>query len=151
MQSLFSDTGVGQINGRIDRLRPDAAAQWGKMSVTQMLAHCQAPLNVGTGSHQLPTYNFLMRFVGNMVKKSILKHDAPFKRNQPTDKSFIVADERNFDTEKIKLKESLRVFSEKGRSGTLNEQHPFFGHLSQNDWDRLQTKHLDHHLRQFGC
>jgi len=151
MQSLFSDDGLNQINDRIDRLSPEAPAQWGEMTVTQMLAHCQGPLNVGTGSHRLPKYNFMMRFVGNMVKKRLLKNDAPFKRNQPTDKSFIVVDNRNFNEEKTKLKDSIRAFSEKGRSGKLYEQHPFFGHLSQNDWDKLQTKHLDHHLRQFGC
>ncbi len=150
MQSLFNDSGLAHFNDRIDRLRPDSAGLWGKMNVSQMLAHCQAPLNVGTGSHQLPKYNFLMRFVGNMVRKSLLKNDAPFKHNQPTDKSFIATGEHSFDTEKAKLKESIRSFSEKGRAGSLNEQHPFFGHLSQNDWDRLQTKHLDHHLRQFG-
>jgi hypothetical protein len=29
--------------------------------------------------------------------------------------------------------------------------HPFFGPLSHGGWGRLSWKHLDHHLRQFGC
>jgi Protein of unknown function (DUF1569) len=29
--------------------------------------------------------------------------------------------------------------------------HPFFGALTVAEWDGLQWKHLDHHLRQFGA
>jgi hypothetical protein len=29
--------------------------------------------------------------------------------------------------------------------------HPFFGPLTHGGWGRLAWKHLDHHLRQFGC
>ena len=28
--------------------------------------------------------------------------------------------------------------------------HPAFGRMSARDWDVLQYRHLDHHLRQFG-
>jgi hypothetical protein len=28
---------------------------------------------------------------------------------------------------------------------------PVFGALSGKDWGALSYKHLDHHLRQFGC
>ena len=29
--------------------------------------------------------------------------------------------------------------------------HPSFGRMRPGDWDVLQYRHLDHHLRQFGC
>jgi hypothetical protein len=29
--------------------------------------------------------------------------------------------------------------------------HPFFGPLTHDGWCRLTWKHVDHHLRQFGC
>ena len=32
-----------------------------------------------------------------------------------------------------------------------NKKHPFFGELTFEEWDKLQWKHLDHHLRQFGA
>jgi hypothetical protein len=28
--------------------------------------------------------------------------------------------------------------------------HPFFGPMTQQEWETLMWKHLDHHLRQFG-
>jgi len=30
-------------------------------------------------------------------------------------------------------------------------EHPFFGPLTNEEWNALQWKHLSHHLRQFGC
>jgi hypothetical protein len=33
---------------------------------------------------------------------------------------------------------------------TLAAIHPTFGRMRPRDWDVLQYRHLDHHLRQFG-
>ena len=151
MQSLFTDEGLQGIHKRISQLSPDSPARWGKMNVGQMLAHCQAPLNVGIGSHALGKYNFILRAIGRMVKKSLVKDETPYKKNQPTDKSFVVADSRNFDAEKAKLIDSVNKFSTAGKQGSLGGNHPFFGKMTLEEWDRLQWKHLDHHLRQFGA
>jgi hypothetical protein len=32
----------------------------------------------------------------------------------------------------------------------LGLTHPIFGRMRPRDWDVLQYRHLDHHLRQFG-
>jgi hypothetical protein len=150
MESIFSDSGVANINARIDQLSPDSQALWGKMNVSQMLAHCQPTLTVGLGVHQLGKYNFFVRLIGRMVKNQMVKNEQPFKKNQPTDKTFVVADARDFILEKEKLKDAVQQFSAAGRAGKLQGVHPFFGKLSQSEWDKLQWKHLDHHLRQFG-
>ncbi len=36
------------------------------------------------------------------------------------------------------------------RIGLSKDPHPFFGNLNSEEWDTLNWKHLDHHLRQFG-
>jgi len=151
MNSIFSPEGCNEFLRRIDSLRPDSKAQWGKMNVSQMVAHCQAPLNVGLNEHPLGNYNFIIRTIGKMVKKGLVKDDKPFKRNQPTDKSFIMSDDKNFEVERSKLKDSLQRFSAAGREGKLLGKHPFFGPLSTKEWDLMGYKHLDHHLRQFGA
>jgi hypothetical protein len=150
LPSLFTSEGLAFYQRRIDQLTPATAALWGKMNVSQMLAHCQAPLNVAVGRHELPKYNFLLKLVGKMVRNQLIKDETPFKKNQPTDKSFVRADERDFSKEKELLKESLARFSAAGKSKQLPGEHPFFGKLNLEQWDRLQYKHIDHHLRQFG-
>jgi hypothetical protein len=84
-----------------------------------------------------------------MAKKKLMA-DAPFKKNLPTAKSFLVKDERNFQAEKNKLLQLVDRFITQGESALTKEPHPFFGKLTTNEWDILQWKHLDHHLRQFG-
>ena len=49
MQTLFDPAARKAIADRLAALPPTAARQWGKMDVAQMLAHCSAALEVGTG------------------------------------------------------------------------------------------------------
>ena len=37
-----------------------------------------------------------------------------------------------------------------GPSTIIITQHPFWGKLTEEDWNTLMWKHLDHHLKQFG-
>lgn len=145
VKNLF-DTAVKQdIINRINKLTPQNQAQWGKMNVAQMLAHCQMPLGVATGKHKLKR-NFLLSLIGPLFKKQLF-NEQPFKKNLPTDKSFIIADPQGFETEKQKLIDMVNVFSDTTMSG---EPHPFFGKLTKEEWSKGTWKHLDHHLQQFG-
>ena len=71
----------------------------------------------------------------------------PFKRNLPTDKSFIMTgQEKDFEKEKQQLIAMIRNFKEEN---IVNEIHPFFGKMSKEQWSKAMFKHLDHHLAQF--
>jgi hypothetical protein len=150
MESLFNRNDNQKIIDRINSLSNSSPSQWGKMSVSQMLAHCQAPLNVAFGEHKLKRGLISILF-GKMIKNKLMKDDKPFDRNLPTDKSFIVVDQREFEKEKNKLSELVKRFAVKGAEGLTKDPHPFFGKLTPHEWDVLQWKHLDHHLRQFGA
>ena len=76
--------------------------------------------------------------------------DKPFKKNLPTDKSFIVVDRRDFNKEKERLIGVISNFSAVGTEAMNNRKHPFFGKLTATEWSTSMLKHLDHHLRQFG-
>jgi hypothetical protein len=145
VKNLFDVTVKQDIINRINKLSAQSQAQWGKMNVAQMLAHCQMPLGVATGKHKLKR-NFLLSLIGPLFKKQ-LYNDVPFKRSLPTDKSFIITNPQEFETEKKNLVEMINVFSATTMPG---EPHPFFGKLSKEDWSKGTWKHLDHHLQQFG-
>lgn len=51
--SLYDTKHVQAIIDRIDKLRPDTRALWGKMTVAQMLAHSRKPLLVARGKHKI--------------------------------------------------------------------------------------------------
>jgi len=148
MKSLFDPLVNKEIVDRIDSLTPDAKAQWGKMNVAQMLTHAQRPLKVAYGELQLKRGLIGLLF-GGMAKKSLLKNE-PFKRNSPTDPNFVVKDNRSFEEERKNLRALIVKFEKGGPEGITKDPHPFFGKLTVEEWDILQWKHLDHHLRQFG-
>lgn len=44
MNNLYNALDAAEIVARLEKLKPDAQRQWGKMNVNQMLAHCNASL-----------------------------------------------------------------------------------------------------------
>ncbi len=148
MKSLFNPEHNQEIIARINKLTPASTPQWGKMNVSQALTHCQRPLQVAYGELKLKRV-FIGFLFGKMMKKKLLS-PAEFGKNMPTDKHFIVNDERDFTTEKHKLISMVQKFSTKGASSLTKEPHPFFGPLTSEEWELLNHKHLHHHLSQFG-
>jgi hypothetical protein len=148
MKSLFDPLVTGEIIDRINHLTPDTKAVWGKMNVSQMLAHLQPALKVALGEQKLKK-GLLGFLFGRMAKRQMV-NEAPFKKNLPTAPSFIVKDERNFDEEKRRLIDLVERFSKESKQALESRIHPFFGKLTAEEWNILHWKHLDHHLRQFG-
>jgi hypothetical protein len=148
MMSLFDENELAIVLHRINKLTPDSRPNWGKMNVSQMLAHCQTTLNLALGKATLKR-SILGFLFGKIAKKQVVS-DKPFKRNLPTAPSFIIKDEKNFELEKQKLTSLVTEFSKGGSEGLSNKPHPFFGPLTPEEWDKSQWKHLDHHLQQFG-
>lgn len=148
MKNLFEKEATDEVIARIERLQPGAQRQWGKMDVAQMMAHCSAALEMASGKINPPRI-LIGRILGPLVRP-IYTNEKPFKRDNPTDKALVVADQRDFLREQEKLTQTVRQFHGGGEAQCTRHPHPFFGTLSPQDWSRGMYKHLDHHLRQFG-
>jgi hypothetical protein len=148
MPSLFQPADHAEILRRIDALRAETPAQWGRMQVAQMLSHCQAPLRVASGD--LPLKRGLVGILFGRLAKRQLAGPKPFGRGMPTAPEFRVSGARDFARERDRLRELVVQFGRTGPDGLTKNPHPFFGPLTVAEWDTLQWKHLDHHLRQFG-
>ena len=148
MKSLFNQSDNKEIVDRINTLTPGSGSKWGKMNVSQMLAHAQVPLKVAFG--ELKLQRTFTGFLFGWIAKKKLTREGEVRRNMPTDKNFVVTEQRNFEEEKDKLIVLVRRFVQSGPAGISREMHPFFGKLTMDEWDKLMWNHLDHHLRQFG-
>ena len=148
MQNLFDKPVYNEIVERMKKLSPDATAQWGKMNVAQMLAHCKEAFKVPLSEKKIPRA-FIGLLMGWMIK-SKLYNDDPWKKNLPTAPNFIIKDERSFETEKNSLMDLVNKFHTAGPGGISKYPHPFFGKFTPEQWGMSMYKHLDHHLRQFG-
>lgn len=148
MESLFTPEGNQHIVDRINKLQPTSLSQWGKMTVDQMMSHCIAPLDVALGDLQLKI-NPIMAFLGRtLIRKKVL-NDAKFKKDSPTVPAFIRSGSYDFESTKAELIEKVKKFKE-GPQVIKTNTHPLFGPLTYEEWNNIQWKHLDHHLRQFG-
>lgn len=147
-ESLFKPETAEKFIKRINQLTPQSQAQWGKMNVGQMLTHVQKPFEIASGA-LVPKVSPIIRFLfGKRARRQIMEQPE-FKRNIPTFREAMITDEHEFEVEKKKLIEAIQNFQMKGPEGITKAPHPFFGPLTIEEWDVLQTKHLDHHLRQF--
>ncbi|HEX6847421.1 MAG TPA: DUF1569 domain-containing protein [Chitinophagaceae bacterium] len=146
IKNLFDPAVKREIIERINKLTPDTNPKWGKMNVSQMLAHVQLPIRIAYGTHT-PKGSFLLRLIGPLFK-SQLWNETPYKQSLPTDPTFVMTgEEKEFEKEKATLLELVNNFNE---AAIPKEQHPVFGKISKHNWSKATWKHLDHHLRQFG-
>jgi hypothetical protein len=147
MKSVFNSTDNAEFIDRIDKLSPSSQAVWGKMNVSQMLAHCQVIIQVALGELR-PKRGLMGYLFGRIALKQIV-NDQPLKLNLPTFKEAKITDVKTFSSEKAALKQLVKKLAD-GPEVITKTPHPFFGPLTIDEWDTLQAKHLDHHLRQFG-
>lgn len=146
MNSIYNPTDNAKIIERIHALTPNKKAVWGKMTVDQMLKHTNEAVKVAFGEKDLKI-NFLMRFLGKMLKNKVFNSE--FKTNSPTAPEFIFTESYDFEKAKQELIANFSRFSE-GHNSIKTMNHPFWGKMTYEDWDKLMWKHADHHLRQFG-
>lgn len=148
MQTLFDYQTHQEVLNRIEQLNEHTKPLWGKMQVNQMAKHCQKPLEVANGRLALRKPNVLMKLVFKMAKPTMY-NDTPWKLNLPTAKEYEVRETDTFASEKEKLVAAINEFSKK--STNLHwPKHPAFGTFTTDQWGKMQYKHLDHHLKQFG-
>ncbi len=134
---------------RVGEISPQATRKFGRMSVSQMLAHQNEALQVTYGEiRPAPRGNF---FLKQFLRIFILNTDMP----SPPEKAvtFTEIDQvlkkisPDFETEKKKLLKYIQNFP----SQTLQERNPLLGKMSEKNWGRLMFTHIDHHLKQFNA
>lgn len=147
MKSLFEESAYRELHERINQLSPNSKGSWGKMSVGQMVWHCQIPLKIAVKNkpNSGKAGNPLVRW---FFKKS-LYNDKQWRKNLPTAPFAKATEEKDFTTEIEELRKVLDACYETRHRNEWNP-HPLFGNLTSDQWGKMEYKHLDHHLRQFG-
>jgi hypothetical protein len=149
MKNVFNKADVQELIARIEKLTPQTQAIWGKMTVAQMLAHCNISYElVYEEKHARP--NAFARLILKTFVKKIVVNEVPYKHNSRTGPQFLVTEEKNFALEKNRLISHLEKTQELGETFFHNKESNSFGKLSKAEWNNMFYKHLDHHLSQFG-
>lgn len=149
MKNIFSKNDSDEFINRINQLKNDSQPLWGKMSVNQMLAHCNVTYEmVYDNIHKKPNA-FMKFFLKSFVKKNVI-NEVPYTRNIRTAPQFIISRDCNFDFEKERLIKYIIKTQELGESEFNEKESLSFGKLNSKEWNIMFAKHLDHHLSQFG-
>ena len=149
MQNVFLKEDCDQFINRINQLKPDSNRLWGKMSVDQMLAHCNVSYEmVYEDIHPKP--NGFMKFILKLLVKSKVVDDKPYPKNNQTAPQFIIKGNRDFETEKKRLISYLIRTQTLGTNEFEGKESHSFGKLTSKEWNNMFAKHLEHHLSQFG-
>lgn len=149
MKNIFDTRVTAELISRVNQLKPESPALWGKMSVDQMLAHCSVAYEMAfTNKHPKP--NAVLRFLLKAFVKKGVVNEVPYKKNIQTAPVFIIKDRKNFEEEKSRLIRYLEHTLALGADHFEGKESLSFGPMTAKEWNNLFYKHLDHHLTQFG-
>ncbi|WP_027126017.1 DUF1569 domain-containing protein [Gelidibacter mesophilus] len=150
METLFNQKVYQEVLRRIDSLTENTKPIWGTMNVAQMVKHCQMPLLVANGKMELTeNVGFLKKMIFKLYKP-VMYNDKVWPENITTPKDFKVKNAPIFEFERDQLKLHISEFH--GKAMNMHwPKHPYFGNFTTDQWGKIEYKHLDHHLRQFGA
>ena len=149
MKSSFNQNDTTEFISRIEKLTPISKPNWGKMSVEQMLAHCNVTYEKVYESNH-PQLNGFKKILLKLFVKNMVVSEKHYKHNGQTAPEFIIRDSRKFDIEKERLIKYINKTQELGVNYFDGKESHSFGKLTKQEWSNMFSKHLDHHLTQFG-
>ncbi|WP_395053221.1 DUF1569 domain-containing protein [Flavobacterium sp.] len=148
-ENIFSHEIAEKFTARINNLSATTKQQWGKMDVSQMMAHCNVSYEMAFDENYKKSNGFLRFILKNLVKKGLVNEN-PLKKNSSTATEMLIKTPKNFELEKNKLVENVHQLVKKGENYFDLKDHPGFGVMTKQEWNNFYYKHLDHHLTQFG-
>jgi len=149
LPDIFSKKVTDEVIARINKLTPATTAKWGKMNVSQMLAHCCVSYEMAYETRH-PAPGAFMKLILKMLVKNTVVSETPYKHNSRTAPAFLMTTEKEFATEKARLISYINKTQQRGEKEFHNKPSLSFGPLTATEWNNMFYKHLDHHLSQFG-
>lgn len=147
-KNLLNKEAANLIIARVKNLSASHPAQWGVMTASEMLLHCNSCnrqiLEKGRGSEKTGVKQYLLKVLALYIAPD-------FKRNIKGESIHDTkgkTDDADFEKYRDEFIHLVKKFPENIRPLTLS--HPAFGNISTHEWGIAAYKHIDHHLRQFG-
>ena len=116
------------------------------MNVYQAIKHCTLWDEMML-SDKPKKQAFIGKLFGKIALKSVMKNEAPLKRDTPTSSELRVKENGDVNAEKAKWISSLDRYANFSKAEIV---HVFFGRMTKDQIGQLAYKHIDHHLRQYN-
>lgn len=137
---------------RLQRIRPDTSARWGKMNAHQMVCHLNDSFSLAMG---LKTASEEVTFLNRTLVRWFALHvPLTWPKGVPTrpemDQLLGGTPPAEFARDTAALAAAIQRFAKQPRDFQF-ARHPIFGNLTEWEWLRWGYLHADHHFRQFGA
>lgn len=131
---------------RLQRVKPEAKAQWGRFDAGRMMCHLADALEEALGRRRVPRSGPAV--LRHFPMKHLAIHVIPMPKGAKAPRELLAEAPGDFEANRRRVMEGIE------QVGAMREgrgpDHFLFGKMSWTQWNCLQWKHTDHHLRQFG-
>lgn len=132
---------------RINKLRPESPPEWGSFTVGRMICHLSDGLSMALG--ELATRSLGKKNFQRFPLKHMVLYVMRFPKNVTTVPELLSSNPTSFEADRERVVERIDRMAVQADGAGM--EHPLLGMLTTREWNVLQYKHIDHHLRQFGC
>jgi len=147
VQTIFDPEKRAALLRRLDALRPEQPALWGRMDAPRMMSHLICAFQAGLGELEVgPAEGLLSRLPMNWLAIFVLPW-RPEKGVSPPE--FLGRVPADWSADVSTLRTLIERSADRGPKALWPESR-VFGRISGRSWGALHHKHLDHHFRQFG-
>jgi Protein of unknown function (DUF1569) len=147
MPTLRNPAARSEILQRLQRLTPSTNPKWGRFDASRMVCHLNDSLAVGLG--EISSRSLNRKAFQHFPLKHLAMYVVPFPRGFPAPPEMLSTAPAGFEGDRQRLFDLIDRLA--AAPECKGPEHPLFGALSTNEWNALQWKHIDHHLKQFGC
>lgn len=146
MPDLHDHVTHGSLRTRVQSLTPDAERRWGTMTIGQMLWHVNAAMEMALGT-TTPAPQKAPPLPPAFLRFAVL--NLPWPKGAQTNAAAVAHGTHDFEAQRARCISLMEQLGARPLYGPW-PPHPLLKRLTGKQVSRLQAKHIDHHLRQFG-
>lgn len=146
---MFVKSSLEYILPLLNQLDSGEKPIWGKLTAQGMVEHLTDTLKIASGEEKLKLLipvekvESMQRFL-ETDKEMARNIEVPFAPKERTLRNETISDAIDEFTEQ------WIAFEEHYENPEVTELHPFYGDLNFDQWNKLNSKHLTHHFKQFN-
>jgi hypothetical protein len=147
MKSLWTDPHRERTLVRLHALSPDSARRWGTLTPHAAVVHLADSLRMALGEiTEAPIPGVLRHPPVKWLAINVL----PMPKGVQGPQGYFTTAPTEYEADRAELERLIDLCARRPADAPWGE-NPFFGRLTKKQWGALAYKHVDHHLRQFGC
>jgi len=144
--TIWSEADRQALLNRFGRLSPEARPKWGSFDAPRMVTHVTDSIRASLGELKLTPFPGPLQYWPINV---LVMFYLPWPKSTPTAPELLERKPVHWASELEALASAVNQFAARDVNGAWTP-HVAFGALTGEQWGRLNYRHLDHHLGQFG-